>query len=130
MRIAMVGTRGIPASYSGFETFVEELSVRLVERGHEVVVYCRSHHIRHPGPTYRGVRLTKLPTIANKYLDTIVHTALSCLHLLPRRFDLVLMCIAGNAPIALVPRLAGMPVVLNVDVLDWHADRLAGVARR
>ncbi|MGN6755449.1 MAG: glycosyltransferase [Thermomicrobiales bacterium] len=104
VRIAMVGTRGIPASYSGFETCVEELSARLVERGHDVTVYCRRHHITYPDDVYRGARLVKLPTVQNKYLDTIVHTTLSCLHLLPRRFDVVLMCIAGNGPVAILPR--------------------------
>ncbi len=120
MRIAMVGTRGIPASYSGFETFVEEVSARLVERGHRVTVYCRSTHVDYAAPVYRGISLVRLPTIRNKYLDTIVHTALSCLHLLPRRYDIVMMCIAGNSPAAIIPRLGGKPVVLNVDGLDWQ----------
>src|SRR3954453_388340 len=106
VRIAMVGTRGIPASYSGFETCVEELSARLVARGHNVTVYCRSHHIRYPGDIYRGARLVKLPTVRNKYLDTIVHTTLSCLHLLRHRHDIVMMFIAGNGPVTLLPRLA------------------------
>jgi glycosyltransferase involved in cell wall biosynthesis len=130
VRIAMVGTRGIPASYSGFETCVEELSARLVARGHRVTVYCRRHHITHPGDRYRGARLVKLPTIRNKYLDTIVHTALSCLHLLAHRHDMVMMFIAGNAPVALIPRLAGMPVALNVDGLDWQREKWPGPAKR
>ena len=130
MRIAMVGTRGIPASYSGFETCVEELSARLVERGHRVTVYCRSHHITYPGATYRGAELVKLPTVRNKYLDTIVHTTLSCLHLLTDRHDMVMMFIAGNGPVAILPRLAGMPVALNVDGLDWQRDKWPGPAKR
>ena len=79
MRIAILGTRGIPANYGGFETFAEELSTRLVERGHEVTVYCRE---RHPEPRYRGVRLQYLPTIRHKYFDTLAHTFFSTLHLL------------------------------------------------
>jgi glycosyltransferase involved in cell wall biosynthesis len=63
MRIAIVGTRGIPANYGGFETFAEELSTRLAARGHDVVVYCRD---RHSEPEYRGVRLVYLPTIRHK----------------------------------------------------------------
>lgn len=126
----MVGTRGIPASYSGFETCVEELSARLVERGHQITVYCRSHHITYPGDSYRGARLVKLPTIRNKYLDTIVHTTLSCLHLLFDRHDVVMMFIAGNGPVAILPRLAGMPVALNVDGLDWQRDKWPGPAKR
>ncbi|HUZ01232.1 MAG TPA: glycosyltransferase [Thermomicrobiaceae bacterium] len=123
MRIAIVGTRGIPAGYSGFETCAEELGTRLVARGHEVTVYCRSHHVTYPETTYRGVNLVKLPTIRNKYLDTLVHTALSCLHLIFGRHDLVLMFIVGNAPTILIPRLFGLPVVLNVDGLDWQRDK-------
>ena len=84
MRIALLGTRGIPARYGGFETFAEEISVRLAERGHEVTVYCRE---RHPERVYRGVRLRYLPTIRHKYLDTVAHTALSTADLLFRRFE-------------------------------------------
>lgn len=130
MRIAMVGTRGVPASYSGFETFVEELGARLVERGHRVTVYCRSHHIRYQDRDYRGMRLVALPTVRNKYLDTIVHTALACAHLLPRHYDIALVCIAGNSPAAFIPRLAGKRVAINVDGLDWTRDKWPGPAKR
>lgn len=130
MRIAMVGTRGIPAGYSGFETFVEELGARLVERRHAVTVYCRRHHVRYRGRRYRGMALVSLPTIRNKYLDTIAHTALSCLHLLPGRHDIVLICIAGNSPAALIPRLAGKRVALNVDGLDWTREKWPAPAKR
>jgi hypothetical protein len=44
MKIAILGTRGIPANYGGFETFAEELSTRLAARGHDVIVYGRTHH--------------------------------------------------------------------------------------
>lgn len=130
MKIAMVGTRGIPASYSGFETCVEEVSARLVARGHTVTVYCRRHHIQYNRHSYRGIQLIKLPTVPNKYLDTIVHTTLSCLHLLPRSFDIVMMFIAGNGPIAILPRLAGKKVALNVDGLDWQRDKWPAPAKR
>ena len=78
MRFAILGTRGIPARYGGFETFAEELSTRLAARGHSVTVYCRE---RYPEPTYRGVQLQYLPTIRHKYFDTLAHTFLSTLHL-------------------------------------------------
>ena len=130
MRIAMVGTRGVPANYSGFETFVEELGTRLVERQHRVTVYCRRHQIRYRGRHYRGMRLVSLPTVQNKYLDTIVHTTCSCLHLLPHPYDIVLLCIAGNSPAAIIPRLAGKRVVLNVDGLDWTREKWPDAAKR
>jgi glycosyltransferase involved in cell wall biosynthesis len=130
LRIAMMGSRGIPASYSGFETCVEQLSVRLVERGHHVTVYCRSHHIKWPEKSYKGVRLVKLPTIASKHLDTIAHTFLSMLHGEFRRYDVVYICGVGNGPLAGIPRLAGKPTAINVDGADWERDKWGGFAKR
>ena len=132
LKIALVGTRGVPASYSGFETCVEELGSRLVERGHdqrlvqrghEVTVYCRSHHITYAESTYKGMKLVKLPTIANKYLDTLVHSFLSSIHALPQRFDIGLYFIAGNSPVTWIPRLVGTRTLLNVDGLDWKREK-------
>src|ERR1039458_6864831 len=115
MRIALLGTRGIPANYGGFETFAEELSVRLAARGHEVTVYCRTPY---PQPRYRGVRLQYLPTIRHKYLDTLAHAKLSTLHLLAHRVDVALYCNGANAIFTLWPRIFGMPVALNVDGIE------------
>ncbi|MBZ5624339.1 MAG: DUF1972 domain-containing protein [Acidobacteriia bacterium] len=115
MRIALLGTRGIPASYGGFETFAEELSTRLTARGHEVVVYCRE---RYPHPRYRGVRLQYLPTIRHKYFDTLAHSFISTLHLLAHRVDAALYCNGANAIFTLWPRIFGMPVALNVDGIE------------
>lgn len=123
MKIALLGTRGIPASYSGFETCVEQLGQRLVERGHEVTVYARSHHITYDQPTYKGMRLIKHGTIANKYLDTIVHSFFSSLHALTQRYDIALYFIAGNSPVTWIPRLVGTKTVLNVDGLDWKREK-------
>jgi hypothetical protein len=99
LKIALLGTRGVPASYSGFETCVEQLGQRLAERGHNVTVYCRSHHITYQGTHYKGMRLIKHGTIANKYLDTIVHSFFSSLHTLTQRYDITLYFIAGNSPV-------------------------------
>ena len=110
-----MGTRGIPASYGGFETFAEELSVRLAERGHQVTVYCRE---RHPQTSYRGVRLQHLPTIRHKYFDTLAHTFVSTLHLMTHRVDAAIYCNGANAIFTVLPRVSGMPVALNVDGLE------------
>ena len=126
MRFAIVGTRGIPARYGGFETFAEELSTRLVERGHEVTVYCRE---RHAEPTYRGVRLQYLPTIRHKYFDTLAHTFLSTLHLLGSRYDALLYCNAANAIFTWMPRGLAMPVALNVDGLERHRKKWNALAK-
>ena len=126
MRIALLGTRGIPASYGGFETFAEELSTRLVKRGHDVTVYCRA---RHTAPCYQGVRLRYLPTIRHKYFDTVAHTAISTADLLLCRFDVALYCNAANAIFTLWPRFVGMPTALNVDGLERHRKKWNRIAK-
>lgn len=126
MHIALLGTRGIPANYGGFETFAEELSVRLVARGHEVAVYCRE---RHEFPKYRGVDLRHLPTIRHKYFDTLAHTFVSTLHLLAHPVDVAIYCNAANAVFTILPRLAGMPVALNVDGIERRRKKWNALAR-
>src|SRR5688500_5497677 len=119
MRIAILGTRGIPASYGGFETFAEQLSTRLVARGHDVTVYCRAHYVSPRQIEYKGVRLKVLPTIRHKYFDTVVHAGLSAFHAASLgRFDAALICNAANAPFAPVLRAGGTPVAINVDGLE------------
>jgi len=115
VRVAVLGTRGIPANYGGFETFAEELSVRLAERGHAVTVCSRA---KYPDRFYRGVRVVYLPTIRHKYLDTLAHTFVSTLWLLTQRFDVALYCNAANALYTIFPHLRGIPVVLNVDGIE------------
>ncbi len=119
MKIAILGTRGIPASYSGFETAVEQLASRLTARGHEVIVYCRRHVVDPSLDTYKGAQLVHLRTVQNKYLDTFVHTARSAAHAARRtRPDVALFFIAGNSPLCLITRWASIPAVINVDGLD------------
>jgi len=116
LRIALLGTRGIPANYGGFETFAEEISTRLVQRGHRVTVYCRGTGTDRD---YRGVHLRHLPTIRHKYLDTIAHTGLSTLDiLLHHQQDAIIYCNAANAVFTLFPRFLGMPTALNVDGVE------------
>lgn len=129
MKIAFMGIRGIPASYSGFETFVEGLSTRLVAKGHEVTVYNRSTHVKYKGSFYRGVRLISLPTIPTKHLDTIIHTFLSVFHGIFRNYDVVYICGVGNSLPALVLRLAGKKVILNVDGADWERKKWGSFAK-
>lgn len=118
MKIALTGTRGIPASYGGFETFAEELSTRLAASGHEVIVYGRTHAVPAVGKEYRGVKIKLLPTIRQKYLDTPVNALLSFCHLLLHPVDVVLVCNAANSPFIWLLRLARLPVVLNVDGIE------------
>jgi glycosyltransferase involved in cell wall biosynthesis len=130
MRIAILGTRGIPGNYGGFETFAEELSALLVERGHEVTVYCRTGNAPDEPPTLRGVRLVHLPSLRNKYAETLSHTLFSAAHALFRRYDIVYVCNSANAPICWIPWLRRQTVVLNVDGLEWRRAKWGRMARR
>jgi glycosyltransferase involved in cell wall biosynthesis len=127
--VAILGTRGIPANYGGFETFAERLALYLVSQGVPVTVYCRAHHAS-AGKQWCGVRLVTLPTISSKYLDTVVHTFLSVLHLVTRtRIRDVVVCNAANAPTLPILRLAGRRVVMNVDGLEWRRGKWGIVGR-
>jgi glycosyltransferase involved in cell wall biosynthesis len=118
MKIAILGTRGIPANYGGFETFAEQLSTRLAARGHQVTVYGRQHYAIANSTTYKGVNLVVLPTIQHKYFDTVVHTFISVVHAIFRRYDVILICNAANSLFAIIPRVFGTPTLVNVDGLE------------
>jgi glycosyltransferase involved in cell wall biosynthesis len=118
LKIAILGTRGIPANYGGFETFAEECAAGLAARGHEVTVYGRSHHVSRFLKTHRGSRLVVLPTLEWKHTDTVVHTFLSTIHALGRKYDVILICNAANSIFAWLPRIFGIPTVLNVDGIE------------
>jgi len=118
MKIAIMGIRGIPANYGGFETFAEELAPRLIERGCRVTVYGRSNIVSYKRKYYKGVKLVILPTISHKYLDTVVHTFLCIIHSLFCRYDIILLCNAANAIFSFIPRLTGQKVVINVDGIE------------
>ncbi len=118
MRVAILGTRGLPASYSGFETLAEELASRLVDRGHEVTVYTRRHHAVPGLETFRGARIRVRPALRLKVAETLSHTFLSCLDASSRVFDAVLVCNAANAPLLPILHARGLRAALNVDGLE------------
>ncbi len=118
LRVALLGSRGIPANYGGYETLMEELAPRLAERGLDVTVYCRSHYTPRELTEYRGVQLVVLPTLATKYLDTPVHTFLSAIHASRKTFDAALLVNSANAIFIPLLRMAGIPTALHVDGIE------------
>src|SRR5437868_7443073 len=132
MRIAMVGTRGLPARYGGFETCVEEVGSRLAAAGHDVVVYCRvaASDSSDLPTTYRGMSLVHLPAVRRRSLETLSHTALSVAHISARPIDVVLLFNAANAPLLPLLRARRIPVATHVDGLEWQRAKWAGLGRR
>jgi glycosyltransferase involved in cell wall biosynthesis len=130
MRLAILGTRGIPARYGGFETLAEELSARLAARGHDVTVYTRSRYAEPGLESHRGARIRVLPTIPAKYFDTVAHGLFAGFDAALERYDAVLVCNAINAASAFLPRLGGRTrVVLNVDGLERNRRKWSAVGR-
>ena len=128
LSIALMGTRGIPARYGGFETFAEQLAPRLVERGHRVTVYgrCTFFEAVPRWGEYRGVTLRITPTVRHKYLDTPVHSLTSLWDTLWRQFDVVLLCNAANSLFSFLVKLKATPLIINVDGIErkrakWNA---------
>jgi glycosyltransferase involved in cell wall biosynthesis len=129
LRVAMIGQRGIPATFGGIEHHVEELSARLVARGHQVTVFCRTNYAHGRPPTWRGVRLRHLPTVGTKHLDALVHSGLATIAALQERFDVVHYHALGPGALAAVPRCVSRAgVVLTVHGLDDRRAKWGGAA--
>jgi glycosyltransferase involved in cell wall biosynthesis len=130
LSIAMIGTRGVPAAYGGFETAIEEIGRRLVERGHSVTVYCRSKDGEKPAE-HLGMSLVHLPALHVKVAETLSHTALSTLHALVHRApDAAFVFNAANAPFVPLLRAKGIPTAVHVDGLEWKRDKWGGAGKR
>lgn len=130
MKIAMIGTRGIPARYGGAETFVDELATRLAARGHDITVYCwRQGQGDHQG-TYQGVRLRFVQGLRSKALASISYGFAGLMDAALRDYDCLHVFNVGNAPACLVPRLMGKKIVMMTDGLDWQRRKWGPIVRR
>ncbi len=132
MRIGIVGTRGVPANFGGSETAVEEIGTRLVQRGHDVTVYCRKHRDTIPGQKYyRGMRRIVLPSVNSLNLDLLSHTFLSFLHMFKESFDVVHFHGVGNALLLPMFKLVGRGAksLFVVDGPDWKRPKWGRMAR-
>jgi glycosyltransferase involved in cell wall biosynthesis len=133
MRIALIGTRGVPAHYGGFETCVEEVGSRLAARGHDVVVYCRPPYDLDdwsPLTEFRGMQLVQLPIVRRRSIETLCHTALSVVHPTLGSCDAAIVFNAANAPLLPVVRARGVPVATHVDGLEWMRAKWGKTGRR
>jgi hypothetical protein len=130
LHIAMVGTRGVPARYGGFETAIEEIGQRLVLRGNRVTVYCRDMgQGEEKSSQYLGMDLVHLPALRKRSLETLSHTGLSVAHMLQNRPDAAILFNAANAPYLPAVRAAGIPVATHVDGLEWKRTKWSGTGR-
>jgi hypothetical protein len=130
LKIAMIGQRGVPATFGGIEHHVEELGSRLVDRGHEVTVFCRPNYVSNGRRDYRGMRLQHVPTVGTKHFDAIAHSATSTVAAMRDSYDVIHYHALGPGLLAFAPRLASRAkVVLTVHGLDHERAKWGLVAR-
>jgi glycosyltransferase involved in cell wall biosynthesis len=119
MKIAILGIRGLPSSYSGYETIIGELAPRLVQRGHEVTIYCRSALFKDRPKVHKGMQMVYLPSLEHKFFSTLSHTALATVHASFGKHDLIFVVNAANGMFGFIPQLMGKPCILNVNGMEW-----------
>lgn len=129
LRIAMLGSRGVPANYSGIEKYVEEVGSYLAQEGTHVAVYCHTKYVSKRG-NHRGMELRFVPTIPTKHLETIIHTFLATLHALLQGEEIFHYQALGPTTLAWLPRLFGRKVVTTVQGLDCDRAKWGWIARR
>lgn len=129
LRIALLGTRGIPGRYGGFETCAQEISDRLVQKGHQVTVYCRSRLYPEMPGEFHGIKLVYLPSLPAKALETISHTFFAAVHAALSKYDVILAFNTANSPLLLPLRLLGKKVLLNTDGLEWRRTKWGRLGR-
>lgn len=135
LKISILGSRGIPARYGGFETAAEHLSVGLAEKGHDVTVYCPTYQ-KYREPTYRGVRLRFVPNLEHRFkarvpraICNLLYDILSLLAACFSQTQVIYMLGYASGPFLILPRLFGKKLVVNPDGLEWKSTRWGLAAR-
>ncbi len=120
--VAFCGTRGVPARYGGFETAVDEISRRLVGDGHMVDVFCRLSSADTVEETHLGRTLVYVRGSRIRSLDTFVSAIQTGWHLWRHRsrYRHVFWFNNANFPGILMTWLAGIPMSVNTDGLEWR----------
>lgn len=129
MKIAMIGSKGIPAISGGVEKHVEEMAKILVSKGHEVTVYCRSTYMQKNLKEYKGIKLVIIKTINCKNLDAIVYTFKATIHAIFHNYEIYHYHAIGPASLSFIPKMFGKKVVVTVHGLDWQREKWGKFAR-
>jgi len=131
MKIAIAGVRGIPGRYSGFETSAEETARRMQQLGNEVTVYCRTKQGKRGPAEYAWITLEYLRVVRFSSLETIVHSITVGLHVAFRKrdVDVVHLYNAASAFGGLIVRLAGKPLIMTLDGVEWEREKWGRLAR-
>ena len=127
LKIAIIGSRGYPYVYSGYETLVKELSERLVSRGHKVRVYCHSSLFKKKPKKINGIELVYTPSIETKFFSQITNSIFSFIHVCFSKVDVILVLNSSNGPFGFITKVLRIPTVINVDGLEWLRPKWKGL---
>jgi len=133
MKIALIGQKGLPSNSGGVETHVENLAVRLVEAGHEVIAYSRKNYTGNSLKEYKKVKLINIPSVKSKNLEAIIHTFLSCLDLIfrPKKIDIIHFHSIGPSSLMFLIKIfkPKTPVIFTFHCQDYHHQKWGLFAR-
>lgn len=130
MKVAIIGSRGYPYVYSGYETLVKELSDRLVKKGVHVKVYCHKALFKERPKFVNGVELVYMPAIESKILSQLSHSFLSMMHCCLSDVDVILAVNPANGPFALLAKIFGKHTAINLDGLEWKRPKWKGLGAK
>ncbi|QGG40031.1 DUF1972 domain-containing protein [Aeromicrobium yanjiei] len=129
-RVAIIGTRGYPSYYGGFETAVRKLAPHLADHGWDVTVYGRKGQLKTDDPTLDGrIRSVETAGIDSNSLSTLTFGLSACLHAFLRKPDVVLVMNVANGYWLPLLKMRRIPVVVNVDGIEWHRAKWGRVAK-
>lgn len=130
MRVAIIGSRGYPYVYSGYETFVKELAERLIRKNVDVKVYCHKNLFASRPANINGIELIYIPTIETKILSQFIHSFFSILHACCTKTDIILVVNVANGPFGLITKLFKKPALINVDGIEWKRPKWKGLGAK
>lgn len=130
MKIAIVGSRGYPCVYGGYETFVKEICERLVASGVEVHVYNQKNLFNDRPKQVNGVHLHYIPTVPGKSLNQLIHSFFSLLHVTFTKVDVILVVNLAAGPMGWIPKLTGKKTMINTDGMEWLRPKWKGLGAK
>jgi glycosyltransferase involved in cell wall biosynthesis len=128
--VAIIGTRGYPSYYGGFETLVRQLSPYLADLGWAVTVYGRPGSTK-PADPCRDRRIESVVTrgVESKLFSTLSYGLTSAVHASRRRPDVALVMNVANGYWLPLLNAHGIPSVVNVDGIEWEREKWGRAAR-
>ncbi len=127
LRISIIGSRGYPYVYSGYETLVKELAERLVKSGNEVTVYCHRKLFNEKPKKVNGVNLVYTPSVSSKVFSQLYNSFFSFIHVCFSKNDVVLVLNSANGPFGLLTKIFRKKTCINVDGLEWLRPKWKGL---